>query len=407
MEKAPLSLAQGRHYLAIPGPSVMPDRVLQAMHRAAPNIYTGELPDLVASLLPDLKIVAGTEHDVAMYIGNGHGAWEASLANVLSPGDRVLALATGRFGLGWAEVASLLGAEVDVLDFGRESPVDNTRVIAALEEDSSHQIKAVLVVQVDTASSVKNDIQELRAAMDAVGHPALLMVDAIACLACDAMEMDAWGVDVLITGSQKGLMTPPGMAFVFFNDKADAARETAECVTAYWDWRPRVSPAIFYRYFFGTAPTHHLYGLREALNMLVHEEGMEAVLARHAALAKTVWAACDAWSADGPLRMNIADPAYRSHAVTSIRIGAPLGKNIQDWLKDSAGVTLGIGLGMDSPEDPNAAGAFRIGHMGHLNAHMVLGLLGTVEAAMQALDIPHGSGALSAAAKVVAKEASV
>ncbi|MEM1361523.1 MAG: aminotransferase class V-fold PLP-dependent enzyme [Pseudomonadota bacterium] len=404
MEKAPLSLAHGRHYLAIPGPSVMPDRVLQAMHRAAPNIYTGELPELVASLLPDLKSIAGTQHHVAMYICNGHGAWEASLANVLSRGDRVLALATGRFGLGWADVAKQLGAEVDILDFGREAPVDPTRVMAALEDDTSHKIKALLVVQVDTASSVKNDILSLRQAMDAVGHPALLMVDSIACLACDAMEMDAWGIDVLITGSQKGLMTPPGMGFVFFNDKADAARETASCVTAYWDWRPRVSPEIFYRYFFGTAPTHLLFGLREALTMLVHEEGMQAVLARHAALAEVVWAACDAWSAEGPLRLNIADPAFRSNAVSSIRIDAPHGKHIQDWLKDNAGVTLGIGLGMDSPEDPDATGAFRIGHMGHVNAHMVLGLLGTVEAAMQALDVPHGSGALSAAAKVVAEK---
>lgn len=404
MLKAPQSLAHGRHYLAIPGPSVMPDRVLQAMHRPAPNIYRGELVEIVESIVPDLKAVARTRHDVAMYIANGHGAWEAALSNVLSPGDKVLVLATGRFGHGWGDIAARLGAEVERLEFGRVAPANPEMLEAALRADTDRRIKAVLAVQVDTSTSVLSDLAALRKALDGADHPALLMSDCIACLACDRLEMDAWGVDVMVTGSQKGLMTPPGMAFVFFNDRAEAARDRAACATSYWDWRPRTRPDGFYQYFFGTAPTHHLYGLREALDMLVREEGMEAVWARHAALARAIWAAVEAWGAAGPMQLNIPDPTHRSHAVTTVRISAPDGKRLQDWVSAQAGLTLGIGLGMGDAEDPNAEGAFRIGHMGHVNAQMVMGALGSIEAGLIALDIPHGSGALSAAASALARQ---
>jgi alanine-glyoxylate transaminase/serine-glyoxylate transaminase/serine-pyruvate transaminase len=398
-----MSLANGRHTLAIPGPSVMPDRVLQAMHRAAPNIYTGELIDLTHSLVPDLKAVARTEGHVAMYIGNGHAAWEAALSNVLNPGDLVLVPATGNFSHGWAEMARRLGCEAEVIDFGKRSVIDNDQVLDALKADKSHKIKAVLAVQTDTATSAKSDMQALRRAMDAAGHPALLMVDCIACLGVDELHMDAWGCDVVVTGSQKGLMVPPGMCFVFFNDKADAARDGVARVSSYWDWRPRSRPEIYYQYHCGTAPTHHLYGLREALNMIVHEEGIEAVWARHATLARAVWAALDAWGAQGPIEINMADPAHRSHAVTSVRIGAPLGTQLRDWLTDQAGVTLGIGLGMAPPDSPEWHGFFRIGHMGHVNAHMIMGTLGAVDAGLKALDIEHGAGALEAASKICAE----
>jgi alanine-glyoxylate transaminase / serine-glyoxylate transaminase / serine-pyruvate transaminase len=263
-------------------------------------------------------------------------------------------------------------------------------------------IKAVLCVQVDTATSVRNDIAALRATLDAAGHPALLMVDCIACLGCDRFEMDAWGVDVMVTGCQKGLMTPPGLGFVFFNDKADRAREAANCVTHYWDWRPRVSPAGFWQYFDGTAPTHHLYGLREALDM-IFEEGLEAVWARHERLARAVWAAFEAWGAEGPLELNVADPMKRSHAVTSLRIGAPHGTALRTWVEERAGLTLGIGLGMETEEDPKSDGFFRLGHMGHVNAQMVLGALATIEAGLIATGVPHGRGAVEAAARVIAE----
>ena len=396
-----MSLSHGRPYLAIPGPSVMPDRVLQAMHRPAPNIYEGELVEMVAGLVPDLKAVARSNGEVATYIANGHGAWEAALSNTHSRGDRSLVLATGRFAIGWSEMARRIGIDCEILDFGKSADVDLDRVAEVLAADTEHAFKSVLVVQVDTATSVKNDIAGLRRAMDAAGHPALLMVDCIACLACDRFEMDAWGVDVTVAACQKGLMTPPGLGFVWFNARADAARERADCVSGYWDWRPRARPQEFYQYFGGTAPTHHLYGLRAALDMIA-EEGLENVWARHETLARAIWAAFEAWGADGPMAMNIADPAKRSAAVTSVRIGAPQGTELRNWLSARAGVTLGIGLGMADSRDPAWHGFFRVAHMGHVNSHMVLGALGTIEAGLTALGIPHGKGALDAAARVCA-----
>ena len=216
------------------------------------------------------------------------------------------------------------------------------------------------------------------------------------------MEMDAWGVDVVVTGSQKGLMTPPGLSFVFFNDRAADARETADCVTHYWDWRPRIAPDLFPQYFDGTAPTHHLYGLREALDMIA-EEGLEAIWRRHAVLAQAVWAAIETWGADGPLELNIPDPAHRSHAVTTIRTGGTTGRELRACVQAHTGLTLGLGIGMGEPTDRASDGYFRIGHMGHVNAQMIMGALGAIEIGLRATGIPHGSGALSAAAAVMAE----
>lgn len=396
-----MSLGHGRHYLAIPGPSVIPDRVLRAMHRPAPNIYAGELVDMVPGIVADLKRVARTEADAAIYIANGHGAWEASLSNVLSRGDTVLALVTGRFGAGWGDCAERLGARVERLDFGPRSPVDPQRLEDRLRADKGREIRAVLTVQADTSTSVLSDVGAMREAIDAAGHPAILMVDAIACLGCDRLEMDDWGADVVITGSQKGLMTPPGLAFVFFNGLADDLREHAELVSPYWDWRPRVRPSGFYEYFWGTAPTHHLYALREALDMLM-AEGVEGAWARHDRLARAVWAAFEAWSAKGPLALNVPDAAHRSRAVTTLRLGAPATGALRSWLSDRAGVTLGIGLPMGLAEDPGGEGFFRVGHMGHVNAHMVLGALGALQAGFRAQGIEVGDGGLEAAAEVIA-----
>ena len=399
---SPMSLAHGRPYLAIPGPSVMPDRVLAAMQRPAPNIYAGALLEMVAGLVPDLKAVARTAGEVAIYIANGHGVWEAALANTVMAGDRVLALGTGHFGPGWAHVAKRLGAAPEMLDFGKRRQADPAELEVRLRADRAGEIRALLVTHADTATGVVNDIPAIRAAMDAAGHPALLMVDGIAGLACDPYDMDGWGVDVTVAASQKGLMTPPGLGFVYFNGKAAAARDRVKGTSPYWDWRPRTTPEEFYRYFGGTAPTHHLYALREALTMLLHEEGLDAALARHARLALAVWAACEAWGRAGSLALNVPDPAHRSHAVTAVRIEAPHGTALRDWLEREAGVTLGIGLGMAEPGDPAWHGFFRIAHMGHVNAHMVLGALAAIEAGLRALKIEHGVGALDAAAEVVA-----
>ena len=398
-----MSLSHGRHYLAIPGPSVIPDRVLQAMHQAAPNIYEGALHEMVEGMIPDLNRVARSSGEVAIYIANGHGTWEAALTNILSRGDRVLALATGRFVVFWASMAERLGVEVDLVDFGKSAPVDLDQVEAKLKADANRRYKAILVVQTDTASSVRNDIAALGECIRSSGHPALYLVDAMASLACEPFEMDSWGVDLMVAGSQKGLMTPPGLGFMFFNRRVLEARKKADLVTPYWDLRPRIHPEVFYHYFFGTAPTHHLFGLREALTMLLEEEGLEAAWDRHAKLSRAVWAAFDAWGVGSSIRLNITDPKDRSHSVTAASMDAPHATELRRWTEKKSGVTLGIGLGMAEPSDPAYHGFFRVAHMGHVNAHMTLGMLAVIDAGLKALNIPHGEGAIEAASRVVSK----
>ncbi|NEY89352.1 pyridoxal-phosphate-dependent aminotransferase family protein [Tabrizicola oligotrophica] len=397
-----MTLAHGRPYLAIPGPSVVPDRIQNAMHRTAPNIYDGELIGLVGSLWPDLRALAGTAGNVACYIGNGHALWEAVDTNLFSRGDKVLLLASGLFGLGWANVLTAQGVAVEVMDFGRHATPDLVRVEARLAADDG-QIKAVLTTHVDTASSARTDIAGLRAAMDRARHPALLGVDCIASMGCDEFRMDDWGVDIAFAASQKGLMLPPGMGFVWFSEKARAVGATAGLRTPYWDWTPRADGPEFWQYWHGTAPTHHLYGLREALSMILRDEGLPNVWARHEALARTVWAAFDAWGQGHPrIGLNMAEPPARARAVTAARFGAPDAARLRHWCETQAGVTLGIGLGMATEDDPQGSGFLRVAHMGHVNAHMTLGVLAVMQAGLQALAIPHGAGALEAATAVVA-----
>ena len=397
-----MALNFGRGQLSIPGPSIMPERVLSKMHQPSPNIYEGDLLDLTESLFPDLKEVAQTKHNAVIYISNGHGAWEAVITNTLSAGDKVLVLSTGRFAVGWGELAESLGIVVEVMDFGTASDADPQMVEDRLKADRTHEIKAVLTTQTDTASSVQNDIPALRAAINAANHPALYMVDCIASLGCDRHEMDAWGVDVMVSACQKGLMTPAGLGFVFFNPKAAEARKSAGLVTKYWDWNPRTNPSEYYEYFCGTAPTNHLFGLREALDILVKEEGIKAAWARHERFAKTVWAALDVWGAGGEFRMNVAEPSKRSTAVTTVLTGNGDGTRLRKWCEDTAGLTLGIGLGLATRGTPEWHSMFRIGHMGHLNTPMLMGALGTMDAGLKSLGIAHGSGALEAASKVIA-----
>lgn len=400
-----MKLSNGRHMLAIPGPSIMPDRVLQAMHRPAPNIYSGLMEEITYSVIADLKRVACTKGDVAIYISNGHGVWEASLANVMNKGDKVLALASGRFGEGWAQVARRLGGDVQLLNYGVHKSFDEQELRDALIADKSHEIKLLITTHVDTSSSIRYDIPKIRAILDDVGHPALLMVDCIASLGCDRFEMDQWGVDVMIAASQKGLMTPPGIAFVFANEKAKALREGVENVSPYWDWKPRLKPQIFYQYYGGTAPTHHLFGLNEALKMILDEEGLENIWRRHEVLANAIWAAFDAWgnvpdSTEPAVTMNVTDPSLRSHAVTTAKISHQRATPMRIWLEESFGLTLGIGLGMAEMNDPEINSYFRIGHMGHLNAHMLLGTLSSVQAGLINFEIPHGNNAIENAALI-------
>ena len=394
----PVSLANGIRQLSIPGPSVLPNAVLNAMHQASPDIYGKELIDLANSIYPDLCQVAQTRGDAVIYIGNGHAAWEASLSNTLSRGDKVLALVTGRFTLGWIDIAEPLGIDFQVLDFGGAEAVDAGKVEEALKNDSAHEIKAVITVHADTASSVLNDIPQLRKAIDAAGHPALLMVDCIASLACDRFMMDEWGVDVLVAACQKGLMTPAGLAFTFVGERAWQAYANADLKTGYWDWDRRVNGKVFYQKFCGTPPSHHLFGLRAALDMLL-DEGMENVWQRHQTLADGVWAAVDAWGAgeeDG-IRCNIANPDNRTTAVTTVRTGKLNAPALRQWCDSQCGVTLGTGLNLDTVFGGSPDDLFRIGHMGHLSAHNLLGTLATIDAGLKALGYPHGQGALDAA----------
>ncbi len=396
-----MSLNFGRTQLSIPGPSVIPDRVLAAMHRPSPNIYEGDLIELTHSLYPDLKTVAQTSGNAAIYIANGHGAWEAALRNTINPGEKVLVLSTGFFAATWGALAQAMGIEVEVAEFGMQSDADAGRVKDILAKDTERKLKAVMVVLADTASSVRNDIVKLREAIDSSGHDALFMVDCIASLGCDRFRMDDWGVDVTVTGSQKGLMTPAGLSFVFFNGKAAAARKGTR-PGRYFDWIPRTEPEVFYHLFSGTAPTHHLFALREALNMLVHEEGVEAAWSRHETIAKAYWAAIEAWGTGGAMHHNIEDHAKRTVAVSAITTGDGEAPKIRQWCEKEGGVTLGIPLGYAEAEWGEH---FRIGHMGHQNLAMTMGVLGAIDTALKAQNIPHGDGALSTAAHILASHA--
>jgi alanine-glyoxylate transaminase/serine-glyoxylate transaminase/serine-pyruvate transaminase len=368
----------------------VPDEVLGAMHRPAIDIYTGELVGITASILDDLRTVFATKGRTYIYAANGHGAWEAALTNVFSRGDKVLVLESGRFALGWGEMADVLGVEVEVLQGDWPRAVDPAALEARLRQDTGGEIKGVLVVQVDTASGVVNDIPTLRQAIDAAGHGALFMVDTIASLGTMPFEMDAWGVDVSVTGSQKGLMTPPGLSFVAAGEKAKAAHASADLRTHYWDWTAREGK-VHYQKYCGTPPEHMLFGLRKALDMLL-EEGLANAFRRHALLAEAVRRAVDVWRRGGAMDFNILEPAQRANSVTTVTMAdgqdpAPL----LDYLDRHCGVVLGLGIGdLDGR-------AFRIAHMGHVNAPMILGTLAATEMGLAAVGIPHEKGGVQAA----------
>jgi alanine-glyoxylate transaminase/serine-glyoxylate transaminase/serine-pyruvate transaminase len=395
-----MTVAAGRELLAIPGPTNVPDRVLQAMHQPAVDIYSGGLLAVTTSLLADLKKVFRTSGDTYIYAANGHGGWEASLTNVLSRGEKVLVLESGRFALGWGENARGLGADVEVLKGDWTRAVDPVAVAARLAADKDHAIKAVLVVQIDTASAVVNDIAALGKAVRSTGHPALLMVDAVASLGCVPFEMDAWGVDITMTGSQKGMMTPPGLAMVAANARAKAIHKTANMKTPYWDWTFRDGPEHYMKYA-GTPPEHLLFALRAALDLLF-AEGMENAFRRHALLAGAVRRAIAVWSEGKVLSFNIADDAQRANSVTTVLWNSEGRTNVGvqaliDYAREKCGVVLGVGIGGLGDK------AFRIAHMGHTNAAMVLGTLGVVETGLAALGVPHGKGGVQAAIEYLAQ----
>ena len=391
-----MTVSRGREFLSIPGPTNVPDAVLAAMQRPAIDIYAGELVGITDSCLADLKSLFGTTGRAYIYAANGHGGWEAALTNVLSRGDTVLVLESGRFARGWGEMASMLGLEVETLEGDWRRAVDPAAVEERLKRDKAHAIKAVLVVQIDTASGVVNDIPAVRKAMDAARHPALLMVDCVASLGCMPFDMDGWGVDVAMCGSQKGLMTPPGLAFVAANKRAREIHPNANLRTLYWDWTFREGE-IHYQKYCGTPPEHLLFALRKAIDLL-KDEGFDAAIRRHALLAEATRSAVTKWSEGQVLSLNVANPAERSNSVTCILTDGRSPQPLLDYCRDKCGVILGVGLGEIADR------CFRIAHMGHTNAPMVLGTLGAVEMALKALAIPHGSGGVQAAVEYLARE---
>jgi alanine-glyoxylate transaminase/serine-glyoxylate transaminase/serine-pyruvate transaminase len=385
-----MSVSAGREFLSIPGPTTVPDEVLRAMHRPAVDIYTGTLIDVTASLLDDLKRVFRTRGRTYIYAANGHGAWEAAVCNVLSPRDKVLVLESGLFATGWGDVAARLGVEVEALPGDWRRAVRAKDVEKRLRQDTAGSIKAVLVAQVDTASGVVNDIEAVAQAIRAAGHRALLMVDAVASLGTMPFEMDAWGVDVAVAGSQKGLMTPPGLGFIAAGERAVEAHRLAGLTTPYWDWTFREGEEHYQKYC-GTPPEHLLFALRQAIDMLF-AEGLEKAFQRHQLLAEAVRRAVGVWSEGEAFTFNISAPEERANSVTTIRWQGPGGPQpLIDYCREKCGVVLGVGIGALTGK------AFRIAHMGHVNAPMVLGALGAVEVGLSALGLPHGRGGVQAA----------
>ncbi|MBC5765420.1 pyridoxal-phosphate-dependent aminotransferase family protein [Ramlibacter albus] len=382
-----MTVRAGREFLALPGPTTIPDEVLGAMHRAPLDIYSEEMVELTAGLLRDLSTLFATQGRTYMYIANGHGTWEAVLSNLLSRGDKVLVLESGVFAMAWGQAARAMGAEVEVLPGDWSRAVRAEEVEARLRADRGHTIKAVLLAHVDTASGAMNDVPAIGKAIRASGHPALYVVDAVASLACMPFEMDKWGIDVAMSASQKGLMTPPGLGFVAVNERAREVHRTAGMRTPYWDWTDREG-AEHYRKHAGTAPVHLMFGLRRAVDMLF-EEGLENIFLRHRLLAEAVRRAAAQWCEGGALKFNIREPSQRSDTVTTLLMDDPV--PLRQYCKEKCGVVLGNGIGALQGK------AFRIAHMGHVNAPMILGTLGVVEMGLKALRIPHGTGGVEAA----------
>ena len=376
----------GRHFLQIPGPTNVPDRVLRAM--AAPTIdHRGPaFRELTREVLAGMAAVVRTRHPVVLFPASGTGAWEAALANTLSPGDRVLMVETGHFATLWKDVATRLGLDPLFLPGDWRRGVDAARIEARLAEDGARAVKAVCVVHNETSTGVTSDVAAVRRALDAARHPALLLVDTISSLASIDYRHDEWGVDVTVGASQKGLMLPPGLSFNAVGDRALAAHAAARLPRSYWDWGP-ILAANEKGFFPYTPPTNLLFGLREALRML-QAEGLEAVFARHGRHAEAARRAARAWG----LELLCVNPSEYSSSLTAVL--TPRGHDaarLLDVALDRFDVALGVGLGK------LAGRVFRIGHLGDFNDLGLLGTLAGVEMGLALAGVPHRPGGVGAA----------
>jgi len=364
------------------------------MHQPAWEYSGPEFVELARECLLDIRPIFKTQEEVFIYASNGHGAWEAALSNILSPGDKVLVPETGLFSFAWSNMAEQLGVTIDTIPSDWRHAIIADEVEERLRADKAGEYRAVLMVHTETATGITSEIPAVRRAIDNAGHDALLVTDVIASLACTDFRMDDWGVDVAIGGSQKGLMCPIGLGFNAVSQKARAVAgvDGGGSPRSYWDWQSRsmVRPEA-YRWFSGTAPEHMIFGLREALDMLV-EEGLDAAFARHARLGDATRAAVDAWATAGAMEINAMVPKQRAESITTIRVNNGFDiKQFQGMLRDNFNVAVGGGLGQLEGK------AFRIGHMGDINEPMILGTLASVESSFKILGIPHGDGALPAA----------
>ena len=385
-----MSYPTGRHFLQIPGPTNVPDRVLRAM--AAPTIdHRG--PAFQALTLEILELLGpafATKGPVVVYPGSGTGGWEAALVNTLSPGDTVLAFETGHFATLWQEMAARLGLVVDFVPGDWRHGVDPGVVARKLAADTARAVKAVCVVHNETSTGVISPIAEVRQAIDSVEHPALLLVDAVSSLGCIDYRHDEWGVDVTVAGSQKGLMLPPGMSFNAISEKALDASTSAGLPKSYWDWQP-ILAANRNGFFPYTPVTNLLYGLREALTML-YDEGLPQVFARHARHAEATRAAVRAWGLD----VVCLDEGGHSRSVTAVLLSDGYNADkVREIILDRFDMSLGAGLGK------LAGSTFRIGHLGHFNDLTLAGTLAGVQMGLQLAEIPIDPSGVDAALELL------
>ena len=386
------SFKAGRHFLQIPGPTNLPDRVLRAMDRAVVDHRGPEFGEISKRVLEKLKTVFKTSQPVIMFPGSGTGAWEAAIVNTLNVGDKVLFFETGEFSIRWKEQAEKLKLDVDMVPGDWRYGVDPKVVAQKLSEDKDKKIKAVFVLHNETSAGISNDIAGIRKAIDSVNHPALFMVDTISSLGSMDYRHDEWKVDVTVGGSQKGLLLPPGLSFNAVSAKALEANKNAKMAKHYWDWKAMIdaNKTGYYPY---TPATTLIYGLEEALDMLA-EEGLDNVFARHARLAEATRLTVQAWG----LEILCKNPKEYSNTLTTVLL--PEGHdadNLRKIILDEYDMSLGASFNKVKGK------VFRIGHLGDLNELMLMGVLAGVEMGLKKAKIPYKAGGIMAAIDFLSK----
>jgi alanine-glyoxylate transaminase / serine-glyoxylate transaminase / serine-pyruvate transaminase len=387
-------MAEGRHFLQIPGPTNVPDRVLRAIDNPTIDHRGPDAVQLVKECIEGIRGICQTKGNGVIYSSSGTGAWEAALVNTLSPGDRVVAFESGHFAAAWAKVARNLCLNVELIPGDWRRAADPSRLVEILSRDPQHEIKAVMAVHNETSTGVVSDVVSIREAIDSAGHPALLMIDTVSSLGSMDYRHDQWGVDVTVSGSQKGLMLPPGLAFNAISEKALAASVSSRLPKSYWRWDDMLEPNSkgFFPY---TPSTNLLYGLRESIRMLT-EEGLEHVFRRHQRHAEATRRAVGAWE----LEIFAINPSERSNTVTGVLMpdGFPEAE-LRALILRKFNMSLGAGL------SKLAGKVFRIGHLGHFNDLMLAGTLSGVEMGLDLAGVPHRKGGVAAALEYLKEEA--